>query len=526
MRALELHASAKIIQRSKGRSSVAAAAYRAGVRLYDERTGLTHDYTNKIGVELSRIYLPDNAPEQLRDRETLWNAVEKKENRSNSCTARELEVAFPYEFNVMQRREAGDGISRELIHRYGCAVDIAFHEPDKKGDGRNYHAHILFTDRGFDSTTKDGWAKNKYRDLSNDKIILDGEKTTRGIQEILLLREFTAGVMNHIAKRDDLSVTVEHLSFEARGIDREPQIHLGSVANDMERKGNSTERGKQNREIIDLNKKRGNLEVSKYDEFSGTQRSEFQLWRWDNEVEDERRCEAEKRRLEKELDKYYGNRDRKYIADIKIIEDRLKEKGLKANIRRLKGDNVGDNKKLEALKKSITSSEWRKKEKREALELKQKQRRVDLDKRHIQAEKELEEEIAKARSSFKEGESDGKGDDGMPRISIGKVRNKVRRAREKALENNHSSTTTGENKLEPRNKEESLLLNKAQEQAREERKKRTTSYSGKDIKNAPNQRLKSKHKDAVEKTEKSRKRQGRSKSERDVTLPRGPSLGR
>ena len=82
MRALELHASAKTIQRSKGRSSVAAAAYRAGERLYDERTGLTHDYRYKNDVEFTRIYLPENAPDHYRDRATLWNAVEKKENRS------------------------------------------------------------------------------------------------------------------------------------------------------------------------------------------------------------------------------------------------------------------------------------------------------------------------------------------------------------------------------------------------------------------------------------------------------------
>ena len=87
MRTNELHASAKQIGRSSGRSSVAAAAYRSGELLRDERTGLTHDYTKKSGVEYSRVYTPYNAPEELRDREKLWNAVEKKENRKNSTTA-------------------------------------------------------------------------------------------------------------------------------------------------------------------------------------------------------------------------------------------------------------------------------------------------------------------------------------------------------------------------------------------------------------------------------------------------------
>ena len=123
MRTNELHASAKQIGRSSGRSSVAAAAYRSGELLHDERTGPTHDYRQKSGVEYSRVYTPYNAPEDLRDREKLWNAVEKKENRKNSTTVHELEIAFPHEFNAMQRREAGDSISRELMNRYNCAVD-------------------------------------------------------------------------------------------------------------------------------------------------------------------------------------------------------------------------------------------------------------------------------------------------------------------------------------------------------------------------------------------------------------------
>ena len=249
MRTNELHASAKQIGRSSGRSSVAAAAYRSGELLRDERTGLTHDYTKKSGVEYSRVYTPYNAPEELRDREKLWNAVEKKENRKNSCVAHELEIAFPHEFNAMQRREAGDSISRELMNRYNCAVDIALHHPNKEGDERNFHAHILFTTRGFDEGSKDGWSKNKFRDLAADKITVDGEATTRGKEEVKALRKFTAGEMNRIAERDKLEVKTEHLSFEARGIEKEPTKKMGYAATQAERRGVKTDRGDINRSI-------------------------------------------------------------------------------------------------------------------------------------------------------------------------------------------------------------------------------------------------------------------------------------
>src|SRR3546814_10595388 len=49
----EFPSAVKAIGRSAGRSATAAAAYRAGVEITDERTGLVHDYTRKQGVEHS-----------------------------------------------------------------------------------------------------------------------------------------------------------------------------------------------------------------------------------------------------------------------------------------------------------------------------------------------------------------------------------------------------------------------------------------------------------------------------------------
>ena len=266
MRTNELHASAKQVGRSSGRSSVAAAAYRSGEIIVDERTGLVHDYRQKGGIEHTRIYLPDNAPDHLNDRASLWNAVEFKENRKNSTTAHELEIAFPHEFNAMQRREAGDMISKEIMRRYNCAVDIAYHQPNREGDQRNFHAHILFTTRGFDEGSKDGWSKNKFRDLSSDKITVDGEATTRGKEEVKSLRAFTASEMNRISERDKLDVKTEHLSFEARGIDKEPTQKMGYMATQLERRGVKTERGDLNRAIKASNDNMGNTTMQLKDQ--------------------------------------------------------------------------------------------------------------------------------------------------------------------------------------------------------------------------------------------------------------------
>jgi len=166
----------------------------------------------------------------------------------------------------MQRREAGDAISRELMNRYNCAVDIALHHPNREGDERNFHAHVLFTTRGFDESTKDGWSKNKFRDLAADKIAVDGENTTRGKEEVKALRKFTADEMNRIAQRDKLEVKTEHLSFEARGIDKEPTKKMGVSATQAERRGVKTDRGDINRAIKASNDNLGNTTIQLQDQ--------------------------------------------------------------------------------------------------------------------------------------------------------------------------------------------------------------------------------------------------------------------
>ncbi|WP_165572436.1 MobA/MobL family protein, partial [Comamonas thiooxydans] len=45
------HLSVKTVSRSAGRSATAAAAYRAGCKITDGRTGEIHDYTRKGGVQ-------------------------------------------------------------------------------------------------------------------------------------------------------------------------------------------------------------------------------------------------------------------------------------------------------------------------------------------------------------------------------------------------------------------------------------------------------------------------------------------
>src|SRR3954464_8692596 len=97
------HLQVKIFSRGKGHSVVSKAAYRAGESLYDERLGLTWNFTRKRHVEDRFILAPKGAPAWVLDRQTLWNTVEPTETRPNAQLARELEISLPRELRPDQQ---------------------------------------------------------------------------------------------------------------------------------------------------------------------------------------------------------------------------------------------------------------------------------------------------------------------------------------------------------------------------------------------------------------------------------------
>ena len=108
------HFSVKTISRSAGRSAVACSAYRSGEKLIDERQGREQDYTQKTGVEFTKIYAPENTNPELLGRNQLWNTVEKVERRKDANLAREFEIAFPHELNKEQRKECSMTYAKSL----------------------------------------------------------------------------------------------------------------------------------------------------------------------------------------------------------------------------------------------------------------------------------------------------------------------------------------------------------------------------------------------------------------------------
>lgn len=217
------HLAVKAISRSVGRSATAAAAYRAGVEIMDERTGLIHDYTRKAGVEHREIVLPAGAPEWAADRAALWNAAEHAERRKDAKVAREYEIALPAELLAEERRGLALEFAGHISERYGVAVDVAIHAPGREGDQRNHHAHLLTTTRKIGP---DGMgAKTRELDV----------KATAS-SEVEQLREVWAGMQNQGLERAKVAERVDHRSFERQGVRQEATVHMGPRVSGMERR--------------------------------------------------------------------------------------------------------------------------------------------------------------------------------------------------------------------------------------------------------------------------------------------------
>ena len=172
------HLCIKIISRGKGKSAVAASAYRSGEKIKNEYDGIVHDFTRKGGIAHTEILLPQNAPQAFLDRGTLWNSVEKIEKSKNSQLAREIEIALPKELNREKQIELVREYVKDNFVYIGMCADIALHD---KNDG-NPHAHILLTMRPLNEDTTWG-AKSKKEyilDENGEKVKLkNGNYKTR-----------------------------------------------------------------------------------------------------------------------------------------------------------------------------------------------------------------------------------------------------------------------------------------------------------------------------------------------------------
>ncbi len=267
------HFRTSIIKASKGKCSVAGAAYQAGISLYDDRLGETFSYKTKDEVVYSEVLLPENAPAHLQDRSALWNEVEKVQNKKNSRYARQFEFSLPIEWSEEERISyARDFIKKTFVDQ-GMVADWAYH--DKPG---NPHVHCMTTVRGFN---KNGtWATMEKKayvlDENGNRIPEIDPKTGKQkirirkgkYEEKIWKRETVQS--NNWNKRTTLikwrkdwadfansyltpENYIDHRSYKDQGIDKIPTIHEGPGMRNLEKRGIVSNNREENREINKLN---------------------------------------------------------------------------------------------------------------------------------------------------------------------------------------------------------------------------------------------------------------------------------
>ncbi|HYF94016.1 MAG TPA: MobQ family relaxase [Symbiobacteriaceae bacterium] len=222
----------QVIGRSAGRTATGAAAYRAGERIVDERTGRVFDYSRRTGEIETEILAPQGAPEWVQDRSQLWNEVERVERRGDAQVAREIVVAFPKELTSGEQRELIRGYVQEQFVSQGMVADVAIHR-----NPGNPHAHFMLTMREIGP---EGFSAEKNRDWNR----------TEALER---WREQWATHANRSLERAGVEDRIDHRPLAALGSERMPQVHMGPHTSALEKRGVQTEKGDHNRTVQEHN---------------------------------------------------------------------------------------------------------------------------------------------------------------------------------------------------------------------------------------------------------------------------------
>lgn len=227
------HMSAQTITRSKGHSSVAAAAYRHGEKLTDEHTGEIHDYSKKKGISDSVILIPESADRDFLKPAYLWNTIEKSEKRKDAQLAREFNITLPVEMTDEQKKALAKDFCQEHFVKNGMIADIAFH----KLDSDNPHFHVMLTTRRL---TPDGAGfGQKVREWNSKEQLQEWRKSWADTANEHMQKAGIDARIDHRslkeqkAELDAILPPLRTVEQEAQAIslDRPPTIHRGHSRN-------------------------------------------------------------------------------------------------------------------------------------------------------------------------------------------------------------------------------------------------------------------------------------------------------
>lgn len=222
---------------------------------------------------------PTGAPDWARDPSKLWARTEQNETRKNARVGREIVMALPHELGAEARRALAYEIGQLLVDRYGVAVQVAIHAPDRGGDSRNFHAHLLFTPR---QVGPDEFGEHAAKVL---------DEFPGGAAEIKALRAAIADRTNEALKCAGLASRVDARrleeqkqeaassgNFEAAALlDRLPTKHEGKATTQARRRGEITPRARRNDRRNTANNSRQKAQADRFRELRAMAMAEGRL---------------------------------------------------------------------------------------------------------------------------------------------------------------------------------------------------------------------------------------------------------
>lgn len=235
------HLSFVTVNRKTGPTLTQRCTYISTISLKDSLTNKLCEHS-RHDVEYAEILLPNAVPERLYDLQTLVNEIECAEKRKDARTAREIVASLPNELSLDDNiRIVKDFISKTILcHGFAAIAAIHNGRNEQNPTKDNPHAHIIVPTRPIGP---DGFCSRKNRECDR-------------VEYLFQCRESMARIQNEEYERNGLQLRVDHRSFRAQGIEREPKHRLGYNDYMREKGGERTRAGDYNREVDERNANR------------------------------------------------------------------------------------------------------------------------------------------------------------------------------------------------------------------------------------------------------------------------------
>ena len=217
------HCRIGLVSRGKGQSLTAKVSYMSGQKLTDEYTGEVKFYkdTDSRVLYSGIVGIGEATQEKLQEHLKAWD---KSEARKDAQTAFTYEVALPNEWDLETCRKA--------IEEYlpaGSVYSIHWNE-------NNHHFHAVEPQKEYDLESASFAKKKKVRISKRDF----GEKWTKPRR-----KEWAEVANKYLTAENQIS----EKSLKDQGETREPTIHEGYAAREIEKRGEVSERAEYNRQV-------------------------------------------------------------------------------------------------------------------------------------------------------------------------------------------------------------------------------------------------------------------------------------